>query len=508
MARALTPPQAWEDMPVCADSKHSTSYRARIAGIALLASGLPYAASAAPEIQTWQTASGAEVLFVAAPDLPMLDVRIVFDAGSARDGDKPGLASITAGMLTEGAAGLDADSIAERVEAIGAQLGTGADRDMAYASLRTLTEPRAMETALDTLTKVLAEPSFPAEDFERVRQNRLVGLRLAEQDPKTVGSKALYRAVFGDHPYASDSSGTRESVAALTREDMIGFHRRYFTAANATVAIVGALDRKQAEQLADRVTAGLPEGAAPSDLPPVAELDAGKLERISFPSSQTHVYLGQPGMARGDPDYFTLYVGNHILGGSGLVSQLMHEVREKRGLSYSAYSYFSPMAERGPMIMGLQTQNAKAEEAREVMLDTLRRFVEAGPTDDELEAALKNITGGFPLRIASNSNIVQYLAVIGFYDLPLDYLDRFNERVSAVTKEQIRDAYSRRVHPERLAVVLVGGEAAAEGQQQAQQQGQTVGVPENAGAGAEVESPPLPAAVAAPQAARSGDGEG
>jgi zinc protease len=473
--------------------------RTLLGGVALLASILPTVTAAAPKIQTWQTASGAEVLFAAAPDLPMVDVRVVFDAGSARDGDKPGLASMTAGMLTEGAAGLDADSIAERTEAVGAELNTGADRDMAYASLRTLTEPQAMETALDTLTKVLAEPSFPAEDFERVRQNRLVGLRLADQDPKTVGSKALFKAVFGAHPYASDPSGTRESVSALTREDLIEFHRRYFTAANATVAIVGALDREQAEQLADRITAGLPEGAAPPVLPPVAELGAGTLQRISFPSSQTHVYLGQPGMARGDPDYFALYVGNHILGGSGLVSLLMHEVREKRGLSYSAYSYFAPMAERGPMIMGLQTQNAKAEEARQVMLDTLRRFVEDGPTDDELEAALKNITGGFPLRIASNSNVVQYLAVIGFYGLPLDYLDRFNERVSAVTKEQIRDAYSRRVQPERLAVVLVGGDSELPAGQPS-----AAAAEDAAGTGGET----APAAIAAPQAALSGDGEG
>jgi zinc protease len=242
----------------------------------------------------------------------------------------------------------------------------------------------------------------------------------------------------------------------------------------------------------------LPEGTAPPPLPAVAELGAGKLQRISFPSSQTHVYLGQPGMARGDPDYFALYVGNHILGGSGLVSQLMNEVREKRGLSYSAYSYFAPMAERGPMIMGLQTQNAKADEAREVMLQTLRRFVEDGPTDDELEAALKNITGGFPLRIASNSNVVQYLAVIGFYDLPLDYLDRFSERVSAVTKEQIRDAYSRRVYPERLAVVLVGGETELDAEHPS----------ETAAAAAGAGAAQAPAAIAAPRAAQSGDGEG
>ncbi|MCG6942323.1 MAG: insulinase family protein [Thiohalocapsa sp.] len=427
--------------------------------VAAPALGLSLPAAATPQIQTWKTESGAKVLYAPAPDLPMVDVRVVFDAGSARDGDEPGLASMTAGMLTEGAGGLDADTIAERIESVGAQLGTGAGRDMAYASLRSLTEPEALGTALDVMTKVLAAPDFPQADLERVRANTLVALRQEEQDPGSVAGRALYHAVYGKHPYASDPEGNRDSVAAITRSDLVRFHQRYFTAPNATIAIVGAVDREQAEVIADLLTAGLPEGPPPAPLPPVPDLKAGAMERIDFPSSQTHVYMGQPGMRRGDPDYFPLYVGNHILGGSGLVSILMDEVRERRGLSYSAYSDFEPLAQRGPMVLGLQTKNASVDEALTVMRDVLDRFVREGPTQKELDAAVKNITGGFPLRIASNSNVVQYLAVIGFYDLPLDYLDRFNERVSAVTVDQIRDAFRRRVHPDRLAVVMVGGGA-------------------------------------------------
>jgi zinc protease len=430
--------------------------------VALCTLGLGLPAAATPNIETWRTEAGAEVLYAHAPDLPMVDLRIVFDAGSARDGDRPGLAAMTANMLTEGAGGLDADTIAERIEAVGAELGTGADRDMTSASLRSLTQPETLRAALDILTRVVAAPEFPAADLERVRANTLVGLRKQEQDPGSVASRAFYRAVYGDHPYASDPDGTLESIAAITRDELVAFHRRHYTAPNATVAIVGAVDRAQAEVLAEVLTAGLPEGEPPTPLPPVADLGAGALQRIDFPSSQTHLYMGQPGMRRGDADYFPLYVGNHILGGSGLVSILMDEVRERRGLSYSAYSYFAPMAERGPLIMGLQTKNDQADEARTVMRETLERFVAQGPTQDELEAAVKNITGGFPLRIASNGKIVQYLALIGFYDLPLDYLDRFTGRVSAVTADQIRDAYRRRVHPDRLAVVMVGGTGAQE----------------------------------------------
>ena len=425
---------------------------------AVLAAGTAWShsARAVPEIQTWQTPAGAEVLFVPAPALPIVDARIVFDAGSARDGAQPGLASLTASMLTEGAGGLNADAVAERVEAVGAELSTGASRDNGFAQIRSLAEPEALEIAVDTLTKVLAEPAFDPDEFERVRENRLTALRLAEQDPGSVGQKALYRSVFGDHPYASDPSGTADSVAALRIDDLRRFHERFYGAPNATVAIVGDLDREQAERLAARMTAGLPSAGPVPALAPVPALNQAQTVEIAFPSSQTHIYAGQPGMFRGDPDYFPLYVGNHILGGSGLVSLLMEQVREERGLSYSVYSYFVPLAQKGPFLLGLQTKNAKADEAKGVLLDTLSRFIEQGPTDQELEAAVKNITGGFPLRIAGNSKIVSYLSVIGFYDLPLDYLDRFQERIRAVTADQIQDAFRRRIDPATLALVMVG----------------------------------------------------
>lgn len=415
-------------------------------------------ALANPAIQTWETPNGARVLFAASPELPMLDVHVVFDAGSARDGEHGGVASLTASMLSEGAGEHDADAFAERLEAVGAEFSAAAGRDMVEIGLRTLTREGPFETAIGALADVLAAPRFDADAFDRVRKNALVSLSRDEQDPGTVGKKAIYSAIFGDHPYASDPRGTPDSVASIRLEDVVAHFDRYYVARNAVVAMVGALTRDEAEAIATRITAGLEPGERPPAIPPVPDIAAASVQRIDHPSAQTHIYAGAPGMKRGDPDYFTLYVGNHILGGSGLVSLLMEEVREKRGLSYSVYSYFLPLAERGPFLMGLQTRNDQAVEAREVMMETLERFREAGPTDEELSAALKNITGGFPLRIASNSKIVGYLSVIGFYDLPLDYLDRFVDRVSAVTREDICDAFKRRVHPERMATVLVGPE--------------------------------------------------
>ena len=162
-------------------------------------------------------------------------------------------------------------------------------------------------------------------------------------------------------------------------------------------------------------------------------------------------------MARNDPDFYPLYLGNFVLGGSGLVSRLSQEVREKRSLSYSVYSYFMPLREPGPFLLGLQTKNSQRAEALAVVRRVLKEFVEKGPTPEELAAAKKNVTGGFPLRIDSNRKIAEYLTVIGFYNLPLTYIDDFIPRIEAVTAEQIRDAFRRRVHPERMLTVVVGG---------------------------------------------------
>ncbi len=441
----------------CADRKTVTAL------LLLIGLLLGQAAFAGPKIERWATGNGARVLFVRAPDLPILDVRVVFDAGSARDGSLPGLASLTSGLLSDGAGDWDADQIAERMESVGAEMSVGSARDMAWVTIRTLTEAKPMATAVETLAAVLAHPSFEEDDLERSRKVMQTALRLGEQDPGTVASRAFYKALYGDHPYGIPSDGTRESLAAITRDDVLDFYRTYFVAANAVIAIVGDLDRGQAEALAQQITADLPRGAAAPELPAVGALQAGREIDIGFPSSQSHILMGQPGMRRGDPDYFALYVGNHILGGSGLVSLLSEEVREKRGLSYSVYSYFSPMRREGPFVVGAQTKNAKAEEAIRVMRETLQRFIDQGPTAKELEAAKQNITGGFPLRISSNSKIVEYLAMIGFYNLPLDYLDRFVERIEAVGAEQIHDAFQRRIHPDRFITVVVGnGKAAAE----------------------------------------------
>ena len=434
--------------------------RWRTLAVLLTLFGMLGAVQAGPKVESWQTSGGARVMYVHAPDLPMVDVRVVFDAGSARDGDLPGLARFTSAMLSEGAGDWDADALAARLESRGIELGSSSLRDMAWVSVRSLTDPEVLDVALDTAASVIAQPRFDDAAIERVRQQMQIGLRRSLQSPGKVAQRRFFRTLYADHPYAHPPGGDEASLAAITRADLQAFHRRYFVTTNAVIAIVGDVKRDAAERIAERVTAGLAAGTHAPPLPSVPEVSGGEL-REQFPSSQTHIYVGQSGMARHDPDYYALYVGNHVLGGSGLVSTLGEEVRNKRGLSYSVYSYFSPMRVNGPFLMVAQTKNDQADDALRVMRDTLKRFVDEGPSERELEEAKQNLIGGFPLRISSNAKIVEYLAMMAFYDYPLDHLDTLPQKIAAVTVEQVRDAEIR--DSGAAIAVIVGGDAKGHG---------------------------------------------
>lgn len=412
---------------------------------------------AGPAIQHWTTNNGMAVYFVPADDLPMVDIRLTFAAGAARDGKQPGIASLTSAMLTQGAGGLSADEVAQAFEDVGAKISTGALRDMSWLSLRSLSEPEYLKPALEVFTKVLWQPDFPEADFERQQNQALIAIKADEASPGKIASKAFYKALYGAHPYASPVIGTKVSVAALTPSDLRNFHQRYFVARNGIIAMTGKLSRSEAEQLAERLSSGLPQGEKAPKTPQASALASAQEVILPFPSRQAHVLMGQVGIERGNPDYYSLYLGNHILGGGGFTSRLVKEVREERGYVYSVYSYFIPMAAQGPFQIGMQTRGSQVDDAIKVTKDNLSQFIEEGPTADEIEAAKKNITGSFPLRIASNSDIVDYLAVIGFYELPLDYLDTFTQRIEAVDREQIVDAFKRHVDPEKMVTVIVGG---------------------------------------------------
>ena len=411
---------------------------------------------ASPNIEYWTTSKGTDVYYVYSPELPMVDIQVVFDAGSIRDGNTLGIAMLTNSLLAEGADGDDADTISSGFESLGAIYASDIGYDSASLQLRSLTQNELFTKAMENFKKVISKPDFPKDSFERKRSQMLIGIKAKQQSPGTIAKDAFMSAIYRLHPYGKPSEGDQETIKSIKRENIISFYDKYYTAKNSIIAIVGAVDRQAAEHIAEIIVSSLKEGKKADSLTEVKKIDESKNIFIDYPSAQTHVLVGQPGVSRGDSDYFSLYVGNHILGGGGMVSRLFEEIREKRGLSYSAYSYFTPMLFKGPFIAGLQTKTNQVDEAISILLENIKKYIEEGPTQDELIAAKKNIIGGFPLRIDSNSKILNYVVVIGYYKLPLDYLDTFNNNVEEVTIDNIKDAFKRRLSPEKFVRVSVG----------------------------------------------------
>jgi zinc protease len=414
-------------------------------------------AHAGPIIQQWQSPSGAQVYFVENHDLPMLDVSVNFYAGNGFDTtDKPGLASMTYAMLTHGSEGMSEDDIARRLADVGAQLGGSFDADRSSIAIRTLSSNAERNEALVVMSRLLQRPLFPEAILAREKTRLIAGLKEAETKPESIASKAFNKAVFGAHPYGLPATGEIIHVEKLQGSDLYAFYSAHYSAKSAVVALMGDITRAEAEDIAQNLTAQLPPGGAGTEIAQVVKQSSFSTLRIPHPATQSHILMGAPGVARGDADYIPLYVGNYILGGGGFVSRLMQEVREKRGMAYSVYSYFIPMQQPGAFQIGLQTKKEQADEALQIVQATLNDFIEKGVTEKELLAAKQNIINGFPLRIDNNKKILDYLGAIGFYHLPLTYLDDFPDKVDKVTVAEIRAAFKRKVDPALLATVMVG----------------------------------------------------
>ena len=413
---------------------------------------------AALPVQSWTAKSGAKVLFVEARTIPMIDLNIDFDAGARYDpAAKSGLSALTHGLLALGATvegvSLNEQQIADRFADAGAQRGGSAGADRAGASLRTLSSRPERELALATLTGLLAAPAFPEAVLTREKARRIAAIKEEDSKPESIAARAFDAALYGAHPYGRHPTGA--TMEAITQADVQAFYRAHYSARRAVVAIIGDVSRAEAEAMAERISAGLPAGSAAPALLPVPAQKAVEV-RIPHPATQSHILTGSAVLKRGDPDFFPLTVGNYILGGGGFVSRLMEQVREQRGLAYSVYSYFSPLAQEGPFQAGLQTKKDQANDALALVRQVIAGYAAQGPSAKELRAAKDNLVGGFALRIDSNRKILDNLAVIGFYGLPLDYLDTWSANVEKVTVEDIRSAMRRRVKPEQFSTVVVG----------------------------------------------------
>ena len=435
--------------------------------LALLAGTRP--AHAVLPIEHWQQPHGAKVYLVSNPNLPMVDVQIDLDAGSRRDpARQPGLASAAAGQLDSGvralpggqgpqAQALDENQLGQAWADLGASFGASVSADRLSFSLRSLSDPELLAKAAQLAARQMAHPAFPVAVWRRDREKMVAALRESLTRPGTVAAERYAQAVYSGHPYGSRS--TPESLQRIEVADMRRWHAQALRSCRAVVSVVGDVDRARADALVSTLLAHWPQGSC-EPLPAVAEVPAlatAQDIRVPFASAQAHVLIGQPGHKRQDPDYFVLLLGNHILGGGGFTSRLTTQVREQRGLSYSVYSYFSPALHAGAFTLGLQTRPDQAEQAVQVARAVLTEFVQNGPTEAELQAAMDNLMGGFALRIDTNRKLLENVAGIAWNQLPLDYLDQWRAQVARVSVADVRRAMARVLQPERMVTVVVGG---------------------------------------------------
>ena len=420
-------------------------------------------------VEHWTQASGVRVYLVQSPVIPMVDVQIDFDAGSRRDSpQQAGLASVTASMTAKGVlatAGQDAESaldengLSEAWADLGAGFGASASGDRLSFSLRTLTYPDLLAKAARLAARQLGQPEFPQAIWLRERERLNAALKEANTRPATLTARAFSAAVYGTHPYGFEM--TEATLARINVADMKAMYGHLIQPCRAQVTLVGAVNRAQADDLVTQLFARLPSqpGVTCPELPAVAEvapLAQAFEQRIAFESAQAHVLMGQPGFKRADPDYFPLTVGNYVLGGGGFVSRLTTQVREKRGLSYSVYSYFGPGLHAGAFMLGLQTRPDQANQAIQVSREVVADFVANGPTEAELQAAKDNLIGGFALRVDSNRKLLDNVANMAWNKLPLDYLDTWTQQVEKVTVADIRAAFARKLQPQTMVTVVLG----------------------------------------------------
>ncbi len=429
------------------------------AGLLLLGAAAPgdAADTAAPEITRWEVDGGADAYFAERPSLPIVDIQLVLDAGSARDGEHPGLAELVARTLDAGTAELGADELARRLEDTGARLSTAVERDHARVHLRSLARPAGLDEAVALLERLLEAPAFRGEAVRREREGQLQEIRAERQSAAAIAERALFRSMYGDHPYASPPLGTDAAVADLGPEQVAAFYERYYVAANASVAIVGDLEPERARALAERLTGALAPGEPAADLPPAPERPARREVRIDFPAAQTALYMGQPAIARGETALeYPLRVADQALGGAGMVSRLFRTMREERGLSYSTGSQFRVLRARGPWVVHSQVEAEHAAEARRVLRDEIERLDAEGLDAEGVDKAVRQLTGAFPLALASNAALSRELATMAAYGLPGDHLARYTPRMEAVEPADVRKALDARLDPERMATVVVG----------------------------------------------------
>jgi len=426
-----------------------------LAAAALLLPLIAAPASAANKIEEVKSAGGITAWLVEDHSLPVVTIDVSFRGGAALDpADKPGLATLAAGLLDEGAGELDSQAFQGRLEDLATSLEFAASEDAMGASLRTVTAN--LTPALDLLHMALSAPRFDESAVTRVRSQLLAELARNAREPRYIANRLWWRNAYDGHPYARPVRGTLESIARITIPDLRAVVHDRLARDVMIIGVVGDVTADALKNLLDTTFGPLPPRAAERRVADVVAAAKKPLLLAKLPIPQSVVTFGQPGIKREDPDWYAAYVVNHILGGGGFSSRLTAEVREKRGLAYSVYSGLEPMQHSGLILGGVATQNDRVAQSIDIIRAEWRRMRDGGPTETELEDAKTYLTGSFPLSLDSTGHIAGILVAIQRDGLGIDYLERRKTLIESVTLEDAKRVAHRLLNPDKLSFVVVG----------------------------------------------------
>jgi len=425
---------------------------ALVAFVLLFASIAP---ANAVKVERVVSPGGIEAWLVRDHSIPITAIEFSFRGGAASDPkDKTGLSSMVSSLLDEGAGDLESQAFQGRLETLSVRMSFSAGQETFRGSFKTLNRNR--EEAVSLLRMALNEPRFDTEAIERMRRQITAGLKRKSTDPNIVASRVWRRAVFGEHPYGRPADGTLKSIADISAQDLRGLVARRFARDNLIVGVVGDISPADLAPILDRIFGDLPATTQRSS-PSIAETTAdGETFVVQMDIPQSVVVFGQQGIKRDSPDYYTAYVMNYILGGGGFSSRLYTEVREKRGLAYSVYSYLNPMQRAAIISGGVSTRNDQVAQSIDVIREEWDRMRKTGPTVDEVVDAKTFMNGSFPLRLSSTSSIARMLVAMQYHDLGIDYIDRRDDLIDAVTLTDVQRVARRLLDPKKLTVVVVG----------------------------------------------------
>lgn len=433
--------------------------RARCMVAFLVATSVLMLGAASPahavDIQEITTPKGIKAWLVEEHSVPLIALRFAFQGGAALDPvEQQGLATVLSGTLDEGAGELDSQAFQKALKQKAIRLSFDAGRDNFFGRLQSLSANK--DTAFELLRLAINEPRFDIDPVDRIKAQITESLRRRKNDPESLAIRTWMTIAFKDHPYARDPQGSIDGVAAVTPDSLRVLLKQLFTKKGLVVAAVGDIDAASLSALLDKAFGTLPDAAVTSVVPP-ATVSSGPVRTIvDMDIPQSVIQFGHVGIKRNDPDFIPAYVMNHVLGGGGLTSRLTEEVREKRGLSYSVYSYLSPFDQAGLFLGGAATQNERAGEALEIIERELKRMAEEGPTDEELAATKTYLTGSYALRFDTSTKIAGQLLGIQLESLGIDYIERRNSLIEAITREDVRRVARRLLKPDSLIVTVVG----------------------------------------------------